>query len=227
MNKIEFLKKLAAEVPDESGKSKPKEGKSDSKKEGKKPFPPKGKSDKESAPEENGGGKEFPFKKAKPANGEDEGANAETQGSEGGEQEIPGNESAEGAVVPGGSADPTAIIDFFAQNPNPDDEAYHEFAEQQGFDVHSAEQIAYALAGKYVMLLRGGKSLDADMSSVDPQQLEMGMQVESEHTDDPATQKKISFDHLVEMPDYYSKLQQMEGGGDQAAQQEQPPVQNQ
>ena len=211
MNKIEFLKKLAAEVPDESGKSKPKEGKSDSKKEGKKPFPPKGKSDKESAPEENGGGKEFPFKKAKPANGEDEGANAETQGSEGGEQEIPGNESAEGAVVPGGSADPTAIIDFFAQNPNPDDEAYHEFAEQQGFDVHSAEQIAYALAGKYVMLLRGGKSLDADMSSVDPQQLEMGMQVESEHTDDPATQKKIAMDHLVENKNYYLELAKMEG----------------
>jgi len=211
MNKIEFLKKLAAEVPDESGKSKPKEGKSDSKKEGKKPFPPKGKSDKESAPEENGGGKEFPFKKAKPANGEDEGANAETQGSEGGEQEIPGNESAEGAVVPGGSADPTAIIDFFAQNPNPDDEAYHEFAEQQGFDVHSAEQIAYALAGKYVMLLRGGKSLDADPSSIDPQQLEMGMQVESEHTDDPATQKKIAMDHLVENKNYYLELAKMEG----------------
>ena len=214
MNKIEFLKKLAAEVPDESGKSKPKEGKSDSKKEGKKPFPPKGKSDKESAPEENGGGKEFPFKKAKPANGEDEGANAETpmqEGSEGGEQEIPGNESAEGAVVPGGSADPTAIIDFFAQNPNPDDEAYHEFAEQQGFDVHSAEQIAYALAGKYVMLLRGGKSLDADPSSIDPQQLEMGMQVESEHTDDPATQKKIAMDHLVENKNYYLELAKMEG----------------
>jgi len=214
MNKIEFLKKLAAEVPDESGKSKPKEGKSDSKKEGKKPFPPKGKSDKESAPEENGGGKEFPFKKAKPANGEDEGANAETpmqEGSESGEQEIPGNESAEGAVVPGGSADPTAIIDFFAQNPNPDDEAYHEFAEQQGFDVHSAEQIAYALAGKYVMLLRGGKSLDADPSSIDPQQLEMGMQVESEHTDDPATQKKIAMDHLVENKNYYLELAKMEG----------------
>ena len=67
--------------------------------------------------------------------------------------------SAEGAAVPGtGAVDPTAIIDFFAQTPNPTDEAYHEFSESQGLDIHQAEAIAYALAGKYVMFLRGGKS---------------------------------------------------------------------
>jgi hypothetical protein len=134
----------------------------------------------------------------------------------GGENEIEGNESAEGPAVPGtGSINPTTIIDFFAQNPAPNDESYHEFAESQGMDIHQAEAVAYALAGKYVMFLRGGKSAGADINQIDPEQLKIGMEVESEHTSDPATQKKISFDHLVESGDYYQKLRQMESGGGQ------------
>jgi len=216
-SKIEFLKKLAAEVPDEP-KSKPKGDKPDPKKE-----------------------KQLPFKKAKPTSDEGKGPEgvpgheesespghekSETPGQEsaehagggeekgvGGEKEIPGNESAEGAAVPGGATHPSTVIDFLASNPNPDDESFHEFAEQNGLDIHSAESIAYALASKYVQFLRGGKSAGMDMSTVNPQELEMGLQVESEHTDDPTTQKKIALDHLAEMPDYYTKLQQMENGG--------------
>jgi hypothetical protein len=134
----------------------------------------------------------------------------------GGEQEIEGNESAEGPAVPGsGSVDIKAIVDFFAQNPVPDDESYHEFAESQGYDIHQAEAAAYALAGKYVMFLRGGKSGGQDLSQIDQDQLNKGIEVEQEHTSDPTTAKKIALDHLIELPDYYTRLEQMESAGGQ------------
>ena len=46
----------------------------------------------------------------------------------------------------------------------------------------------------------------ADPSKVDPKQLEMGIKVEMEHTDDPAVAKRIALQHLAEDPEYYTKL---------------------
>jgi hypothetical protein len=43
-------------------------------------------------------------------------------------------------------------------------------------------------------------------------QLEMGMKVETEHTDDKDKAKEIAFDHLWEDPKYYSKLSKIEEG---------------
>jgi len=43
------------------------------------------------------------------------------------------------------------------------------------------------------------------------QQLEMGIKVEYEHTKDRATAREIALDHLLEMPDYYTRLADMEG----------------
>jgi len=40
-------------------------------------------------------------------------------------------------------------------------------------------------------------------SDYDPEQLKAGMEVESEHTDDPAIQKFIAKDHIDEREDYY------------------------
>ena len=42
------------------------------------------------------------------------------------------------------------------------------------------------------------------------QQLEKGMKVESEHTDDKEKQKEIAEDHLAEFPNYYIKLSEVE-----------------
>lgn len=44
----------------------------------------------------------------------------------------------------------------------------------------------------------------------DRNQLEMGIKIEMEHTDDPNIAKKIALDHLAEIPDYYSRLNKME-----------------
>lgn len=41
-------------------------------------------------------------------------------------------------------------------------------------------------------------------------QLEMGIKVEMEHTDDENISREISMDHLFEIPDYYTRLDKME-----------------
>ena len=45
-------------------------------------------------------------------------------------------------------------------------------------------------------------------------QLEMGREVEKEHTDDPEVAERIAMDHLVEIPDYYTRLKKMEEEAD-------------
>lgn len=41
-------------------------------------------------------------------------------------------------------------------------------------------------------------------------QLDMGITVEFEHTYDPDIAKEIAMDHLAEIPDYYTRLKNME-----------------
>jgi hypothetical protein len=54
--------------------------------------------------------------------------------------------------------------------------------------------------------LLGGVGDNADTSKVDPVQLSLGIQIEMEHTNDPEIAKEISLDHLMEDPQYYTKL---------------------
>lgn len=44
-----------------------------------------------------------------------------------------------------------------------------------------------------------------DTSTVDPEELVMGIKVEMEHTTDPRVAEEIALDHLAEDPHYYSK----------------------
>lgn len=44
----------------------------------------------------------------------------------------------------------------------------------------------------------------------DPKQLEMGIKVEMEHTNNKEVALCIALDHLVEFPDYYTRLEEME-----------------
>ena len=236
------LKKLVEEIEKNAGEFpfKPKGGKPEAgnEKDGGKKFPPKsegkpgdtknqnGNNDKkENGKVSDSGKKPEGEKKEAPKFGKDnEGKNPEANGAngnqegrpgEGNENQNPGNGTAQGAAASGaGAIDPTAIIDFFAQNPKPDSQAFNDFAQSQGIDANVANTVAYTLAGKYVMFLRGGKSSGKDISQVDPAQLDKGIQVEMEHTSDMASAKKIALDHITgEMPDYYDRLEQMEGVG--------------
>jgi len=52
----------------------------------------------------------------------------------------------------------------------------------------------------------GGKGDDTDAMSVDKQELEVGVAVEKEHTDNPELAAEIAMDHLAEKENYYSEL---------------------
>lgn len=107
------------------------------------------------------------------------------------------------SVIP---INPTAIMDFFYQpGKTITDDDFHAFCEQGGYDVHQAEGVAYALAQRCMMFLKEGRSQGVDPNSFDPAQIDMGIGIESEHSSDPVIQKKITFDHLAEKPDYYSQ----------------------
>lgn len=73
-------------------------------------------------------------------------------------------------------------------------------------------QSATKIAGRYLRagLLPGGLADGKSPSDYDPEQLAMGVEVEMEHTDDPDIAREIAMDHLEEIPDYYTRLKEME-----------------
>lgn len=105
------------------------------------------------------------------------------------------------------------VVYFFKNNPNPNDEQFHQWAESEGLDVHKAEEAAYFLATRCAWLLTEGKAPEKGVTpkDVDPEQLKMGIEVEKEHIRScPRIAKKIALDHLAEIPDYYTRLDKME-----------------
>lgn len=55
-------------------------------------------------------------------------------------------------------------------------------------------------------ILIGGMGDTTDEEDVDPDELEMGIEVEKEHTRNKKIAKEIALDHLTEDPEYYTKL---------------------
>lgn len=123
------------------------------------------------------------------------------------------------------------VIEFFTDNPNPDDDTLHEWAEDRGLDPHEVEEVVYELATEHVQeetgddtkddQIPGGKADDEDPDKYDQDQLEKGTEVEMEHTDDPELAEEITTDHLEESEDfkdsdkpedkkYYNELTDME-----------------
>jgi hypothetical protein len=114
------------------------------------------------------------------------------------------------------------IKKFFKENPNPSDDAVHDFAEDMGIDPHKFEEHIYAILTQYVKedKIKGGKAdnkTPEDIAkkhgvSVDKikQQLKMGIEVEMEHVNDRKLSAEIALDHLDEIPDYYNRLKKME-----------------
>jgi hypothetical protein len=109
-----------------------------------------------------------------------------------------------------------AVAAFLAEHPGATDEQFHEWAEENGYNIHKAEQKAYELAAKFSRILESGRAKEKGTTAgkVDSKELAMGMEVEKEHTPDPETAKRIALDHLAELPDYYTRLKKMETGAD-------------
>lgn len=62
--------------------------------------------------------------------------------------------------------------------------------------------------------LPGGFGDNLSDKAFDPEQLAAGIVVELEHTNDPELAKEITKDHLRELPDYYTRLKEMEEEGE-------------
>lgn len=103
----------------------------------------------------------------------------------------------------------TKIMDFFADNPSPKDDAVHALAEKLGIEPDDFETHIYFILGS---ILGTGKAKKEKLKEkdVDPKELAMGIKVEMEHTNNKAIAKRISLDHLAELPDYYTRLKKME-----------------
>lgn len=98
------------------------------------------------------------------------------------------------------------VEEFISEHPKPSDAQLHEWAEENGWDKHAVEETVYRLLGAFI---GKGKSTKAT-TSPDPDQLQMGVKVEMEHTSDASLAEKIARDHLAEIPDYYTRLAKME-----------------
>lgn len=104
------------------------------------------------------------------------------------------------------------IKHFFMQNPNPNDDQVHDFAERIGIDPDELENHIYMILTKLLQQKpMAGRHRNVPDSKYDPEELKMGIDVEMEHTDDPELAKQIAKDHLEELPDYYTRLKKMEG----------------
>lgn len=98
------------------------------------------------------------------------------------------------------------IIKWFLQNPYPKDDEVHAYAEQLGMDPDEFESHIYMVLSS---ILSEGFSKGKDIKP-DPAELKMGVEVEYEHTSNPLISRKIAMDHLVEIPDYYTRLKRLE-----------------
>jgi hypothetical protein len=56
----------------------------------------------------------------------------------------------------------------------------------------------------------GGLADDKKDTDFDSKELDMGIEVELEHTNDRSLSKDIAKDHLEEFPNYYTELKKME-----------------
>ncbi len=101
------------------------------------------------------------------------------------------------------------IIKYFMKNPKPSDDEVHALAGELGLDEHELERHIYMILGD---ILTEGKS-KGFTGNYDPEQMRMGREVEYEHTTIPEISDKISRDHLAEIPDYYTRLAEMERAG--------------
>lgn len=93
------------------------------------------------------------------------------------------------------------------------------FADYVGVGVHAhvreskMEDINFVEA-----FLKKGRANEKGFTDkdADAKELEMGIKVEYEHTDNADIAKRIALDHLAEFPDYYTRLAKMEEEGKKA-----------
>lgn len=98
------------------------------------------------------------------------------------------------------------ILTFFRFHPDPTDSEVHAFAEEINMDTHDLEGEIYRILGSFI----GYGESRGWRGTVDQDQLKMGIKEEMEHTNNPLIARKIAYDHLAKIRDYYTRLKKME-----------------
>jgi len=75
------------------------------------------------------------------------------------------------------------------------------------FEAGDKIALSGVAAGKTVEDI--AKKHKVDVSAIE-EQVRLGIEIEKEHTDDEATARLITLDHLWEIPDYYTRLKKLE-----------------
>ena len=99
------------------------------------------------------------------------------------------------------------LVDFFTRHKDPSDELVHQFAEKIGMDAHQLEEEVYGILSDF---FASGEYYKNPETKLNPEQMRVGIKIEMEHTDCPLIAERIAKDHLVEFPDYYTRLIKME-----------------
>ena len=104
------------------------------------------------------------------------------------------------------------ILEFLKTQPITDDSIKTFVEKNTEFTVDDIHNIIFKLTSKYLKeyfssnLIIGGKGDETLPEDVDAKQLEIGLEVEMEHTKRKRIAKEIALDHLTEIKDYYSRL---------------------
>lgn len=104
------------------------------------------------------------------------------------------------------------MINLFSNNDASEDDI-NSLSSSLGVKKDEIHKILYKLmseffgSGRYVDAVKSGNPPD-----IDDAQLKKGIETEMEHTTSAIFAKKIALDHLTEDSEYYTKLENMEGG---------------
>jgi len=102
------------------------------------------------------------------------------------------------------------VMGFLMKDKSPNEQDFADWADEAGVDQHDAIETAILLAAKMARLMNGGESNAKKDVEYNEDELEMGREIEKEHTVDEDVAEKIARDHLAEIPDYYTRLRIME-----------------
>lgn len=109
-----------------------------------------------------------------------------------------------------------AIMNMFTKDNKVTVSDVANLSEKLGYSEKDVEEAIYSLLTSF--LNKGRYNTSKKEIKFDPKELEMGIKVELEHTDDKDLAERIAKDHLIEIPGtgnndgYYSLLERMEAG---------------
>ena len=105
-----------------------------------------------------------------------------------------------------------SLVLYLKQYPTASPQEVFQWARTMFFNPDEVDRLLVEYAAKYADLLSSGRSIEKSVGEeeVDPTELRIGIQIETEHTTDLEIAKKIALDHLAEHKDYYTALVAME-----------------